>query len=251
MTVAERVKEFFHNEGIHSTTIQVGILVTFTNAVTLWQSKAIFFHSSFSLSLLRLRSQPAASPPPRIVCSPALNQGPLTRLKRNFHGTTLRDSTAVHCSQKGHLLGDLVPKGTIFSFWVPIFSISDYYQRWESTSMNPILSVKMKFKQMACFAEILISRKWFVWISNLHTCFSGPLYSWYRFPIGFFFASHFVIFKYVALGLGLKIYCLLQGCDASKCCPPSIVVAKNGSGQLPFPRWVAVQPDQVDSLLRW
>ena len=27
MTVAERVKEFFHNEGIHSTTIQVGILV--------------------------------------------------------------------------------------------------------------------------------------------------------------------------------------------------------------------------------
>jgi len=27
-----------------------------------------------------------------------------------------------------------------------------------------------------------------------------------------------------------------QGCDASKCCPPSIVVAKNGSGQLPFPR---------------
>ena len=106
MTVAERVKEFFHNEGIHSTTIQVGILVTFTNGVTLWQSKAIFFHSSFSLSLLRLRSQPAASPPPRIVCSPALNQGPLTRLKRNFHGTTLRDSTAVHCSQKGHLLGD-------------------------------------------------------------------------------------------------------------------------------------------------
>ena len=130
MTVAERVKEFFHNEGIHSTTIQVGIPVTFTNGVTLWQSKAIFFHSSFSLSLLRLRSQPAASLPQRIVCSPALNQGPLTRLKRNFHVTTLRDSTAVHCSQKGHLLGD---SRSLFSFRVPIFSISDHYQRWEST----------------------------------------------------------------------------------------------------------------------
>ena len=112
--------------------------------------------------------------------------------------------------------------------------------------MNPILSVKMKFKQMACFAEILISRKWFVWISNLHNVLFGcPLL------LVLLFDSHFVIFKYVALGLELKIYCLLQGCDASKCCPPSIVVAKNGSGQLPFPRWVAVQPDQVDSLLRW
>ena len=130
MTVAERVKEFFHNEGIHSTTIQVGILVTFTNGVTLWQSKAIFFHSSFSLSLLRLRSQPAASPPPRIVCSPALNQGPLTRLKWNFHGTTLRDSTV---PKRATFWGDLVPWGTIFSFWVPIFSISGHYQRWEST----------------------------------------------------------------------------------------------------------------------
>ena len=28
---------------------------------------------------------------------------------------------------------------------------------------------------------------------------------------------------------------LLQGCDASKCCPPSF--AKNGNGQLPFNRW--------------
>ena len=121
MTVAERVKEFFHNEGIHSTTIQVGIPVTFTNGVTLWQSKAIFFHSSFSLSLLRLRSQPAASPPPRIVCSPALNQGPLTRLKRNFHGTTLRDSTAVHRSQKGHLLGGPGSLGNHFQFLGPHF----------------------------------------------------------------------------------------------------------------------------------
>ena len=31
-----------------------------------------------------------------------------------------------------------------------------------------------------------------------------------------------------------------QGCDASKCCPPSIAGAKNGSGsgQLPFPRYL-------------
>ena len=28
---------------------------------------------------------------------------------------------------------------------------------------------------------------------------------------------------------------ILQGCDASKCCPPSF--AKNGNGQLPFNRW--------------
>lgn len=27
-----------------------------------------------------------------------------------------------------------------------------------------------------------------------------------------------------------------QGCDASKCCPPGIAGAKNGSGQLPFTR---------------
>ena len=28
-----------------------------------------------------------------------------------------------------------------------------------------------------------------------------------------------------------------QGCDASKCCPPGIAGAKNGSGQLPFTRY--------------
>ena len=138
MTVAERVKEFFHNEGIHSTTIQVGILVTFTNGVTLWQSKAIFFHSSFSLSLLRLRSQPAASPPPRIVCSPALNQGPLTRLKRNFHGTTLRDSTVPKRATFWGIPGPFSVLGSPFSQFQTITNVENLLYESHLVSENEV-----------------------------------------------------------------------------------------------------------------
>ena len=72
MTVAERVKEFFHNEGIHSTTIQVSLVDC---------DKIVANSLIFSLSLSRQRSPQGAFPLLKIVCWPAPSQRPPIRWK--------------------------------------------------------------------------------------------------------------------------------------------------------------------------